>query len=139
MGLDDMGSGPVDATVVRDPSQWCGKHAPAKPGLCPRHSIHFLELHEEEIQKTFGVEAIFYCPQFGCDEFSWDSGYRMTGVSIDPVGYFIKHHYLNSWLFRPVVEKLFENAARQRILFVQQQKLVERLEKAGVFEGGKKT
>lgn len=137
--VDFLDGGPVEIAAEPDSSQWCEKHAPPKPGLCVIHGVELHELHSKEIGEAFGVEAIFYCPKFGCDNFSWDSGSRTTGISIDPVGYFMKRHKLNPWLFRAVIEQIFESAARQRILFVQQHKLIERLEKAGIFEGGKKT
>lgn len=144
MELDDMGSGPMGETLVTGSSQWCGKHAPAKPGLCSQHGIHFHELHNEEISEMFGVGAIFYCPRPGCDEidFHWE---LLQSAEMDQVGRCLVSHFTNDppatvgAELSAVVNGILRNAARLKILFLKHRQLVEKLEGMGYFEGGKKT
>lgn len=129
--LDPRGSGSAE---------WCDRHAPPKPGLCWRHSVHFYELHDEEIREIFGVEAIFYCPELGCDELDWDNNHRIGGDVLKYRRWLIT--FSNSQItpeLERIVAEVFRNAARLKIFFLKQRQLVEKLEKAGIFEGGKKT
>ncbi len=114
----------VDVRGSESP-HWCGKHAPAKPELCVNHSGRLHELHDEEILDMFGVEAIFYCPKFGCDNFAWDvrASYLISvgtkgrlHLTLDP--------YSN---MRTVVFELFRNAALLKILFLKQRQMAEKL------------
>lgn len=143
MEFDDLTPSSA-AAVERDPSQWCSKHAPAKPGLCYIHNVHFYELHDEEIAEVFGVGAIFYCPELGCDEidFHWE---LTQSAKMDQVGRCLVRHFTNDppatvgAELSAVANGILRNAARLKVLFLKQRHLVERLERRGYFEGGKKT
>lgn len=55
--------------MVRFGGEWCTEHLPARPGICHEHKYNWDEFHNEELKKIYGIDAIFYCPVFGCDEF----------------------------------------------------------------------
>lgn len=113
----------------------CGKHAPAGSGMCVYHECYFQELHDLQIQGMYGVDAIFYCPKLGCDNFDWDVQTSHLIASCTDFFYRTADPYSN---MRTVVFELFQNAARLKVLFLKQRQLVEKLERSGIFEGGKK-
>lgn len=98
----------------------CGKHAPAKPGLCPRHNTELHELHDEELKNVYGVEAIFYCPMSGCDEFDIDSRVSPGDYFLDQYTTYLKQkHTPNAAVIieEIAVGALFVNAVRLKVLY----------------------
>ena len=107
---------------------WCGKHAPAKPGLCPVHNIRFDELHDKEIKEKFGVEALFYCSVAGCRQFDWHTtnlgkSTWQTIIAKRLLGSRDPEHIRDFDLtepFKTIALATFENAALLAILFHKQ-------------------
>ncbi len=116
-------------------AEWCGKHAPAKPGLCHIHSVHFHEIHDDEIQEIFGVPALFYCPEFGCDVFDYDKSRCCSRRGHDNLTeFFLSDRHRGegqcdspTMVERRIILGQFVNAARLRILFLKQHQMVEKL------------
>lgn len=125
MEFDDFGGGSASAIAVKDPSQWCGKHAPTKPGYCTLHEgVPLHELHDEEIERTYMVKAVFYCPKWGCDNFDWD-----TRASVAPkVGFCHIHLLLHTDANLTCGLELFRNAVLLKILFIKQCQMAEKLQ-----------
>lgn len=103
------------------------QHAPAGPGPCAKHNIHFQELHDEEIYATYGVETIFFCPKGGCDEFD---------LSAKDRGDQFKHHirlrgYCDSLseVEEIIIQELFKRAVIQRIILHREKVRREKAEK----------
>ncbi|MBI2640813.1 MAG: hypothetical protein HYW91_02930 [Candidatus Sungbacteria bacterium] len=137
MEFDGLTPSLAAGVATRDPSQWCGKHAPAKPGYCTRHDgVPLHELHDEAIAEAHGVTAIFYCPKLGCDKFDWD-----TRMSAAPGAGFCHRQELSFDKLANLIFgfEIFRNAVRLKIFFLKQRQLMEKLTRAGFFEGGKKT
>lgn len=102
--------------------QWCGAHAPSKPGLCTRHGVQLYELHDEEIRKIYGIEAIFYCPERGCDDVDYDT--RSSSGSSDLWASAPPGTAPDSWDAR-LAREVFKQAIRLKVLF---KKLARELE-----------
>lgn len=110
---------------------WCSKHAPAKPGLCSVHGLEFEELHDKEIERKFGVEALFYCSVLGCREFSPDIVSRHEPNECHIEKTFLEDAW-NLTLWSPqklqlciAIQGIFENAALLAILFHKQSGAVD--------------
>ena len=91
---------------------WCGKHMPVTD-TCPRDDLRLKELHDDEIERFYGVKAIFYCPVFACDMFEYDTPEH------HPAYYLSKAENVNL-LKRDVgtlAKLIFKYAVRQKILY----------------------
>lgn len=108
-------------------SNWCGKHAPAKPGICIYHECRLYEFHDENISRIFGVDAIFYCPEFGCDDFSWDVRTSHL-IQMSNMNICCLHHSHDPYSDLQTVRfELFRSAALLKILFLKQRQMAEKL------------
>lgn len=124
-------------TVLTEGSPgWCGKHAPTKAGYCEVHPDAALwERHDEKIFARFGVAAIFYCPRPTCDFFAWDTRNNSEHLG---EGFCMKRELPYTQDNLAIGHEIFVQDVRLTILLLKQRQLIERLEKAGVFAGGKK-
>lgn len=115
--------GGFDRYTARD-DKWCGQHRPSKPGLCVVHGQHLQELHDEELKKIYGVEAIFYCQEAGCDDFCRDTRGGTHHIAqhflknrVYPAARNVEYNYAITKELKTVIMETFRNAARLKILF----------------------